>query len=34
MMILNLDIHKYPVMLTKNRSDEKFLPKLTQVINR
>ena len=22
MMFLNLDIHKYPVMLTRNRSDE------------
>ena len=34
MMILNLDIHKYPVMLVQYRNDEKSLPKLTQVINR
>ena len=33
-MILNLKIHKYPVMLTQNRRGEKFFPKLTQVINR
>ena len=33
-MVLNLDIHKYPIMLTQNRSGEKSLPKLTQVINR
>ncbi len=33
-MILNLDIHKYPLMLTQNRRDVEFPPKLTQVINR
>ena len=33
-MILNLDIHKYQVMLAQFRRDEKFPPKLTQVINR
>ena len=34
MMILSLDIHKYPVMQAQYRNDEKSLSKLTQVINR
>ena len=33
-MILNLDIHKYPLMLFENRRGEKLPSKLTQVINR
>jgi hypothetical protein len=33
-MILNLGIHKYIVILSQYRRDEKCLPKLTQVINR
>ena len=33
-MILNLDIHKYQVMLVQYRRGGKFSPKLKQVINR
>ena len=33
-MILNLDIHKYEVILAKNKRGEKLSPKLMQVISR
>ncbi len=33
-MTINLDTHKYQVMLAQKRRDEKSPPKLTQVINR